>query len=139
MLSIIFPVYNEADNLAPLIAITRETLTELAQHFELLFINDCSTDASARILEEFAAEDDRIKVIHGACFPSETVARDDFEEKVQYYYKRWDTTLDEDNEVAALQQRGLSSPFARPGRFSHLEPLVPELAQWWINRTLPED
>ncbi|MDD9903533.1 MAG: aromatic ring-hydroxylating dioxygenase subunit alpha, partial [Rhodospirillaceae bacterium] len=80
----------------------------------------------------------RTKVIHGALFPTETVARDDFEEKVQYYYKRWDTTLGEDNDISALQQRGLSSPFARSGRLSHLEPLVPELAQWWLNRILPE-
>ena len=79
------------------------------------------------------------KVIHGACFPSESVTREDFEAKVQYYYKRWDTTLDEDNSIAALQQRGLGSPFARPGRFSHLEPLVPELAKWWINHIIPED
>lgn len=66
------------------------------------------------------------------------MARDDFEEKVQYYYKRWDTTLGEDNDISALQQRGLSSPFARSGRLSHLEPLVPELAQWWLKRILPE-
>ena len=79
------------------------------------------------------------KVVHGACFPSKTVARDDFVEKVPFYYKRWDTTLDEDNEIAGRQQRGLGSPFARPGRFSHLEPLVPELAQWWIKHIIPED
>jgi phenylpropionate dioxygenase-like ring-hydroxylating dioxygenase large terminal subunit len=79
------------------------------------------------------------RVVHGACFPSETVARADFEDKVPYYYKRWDTALGEDNTIAALQQRGLGSPFARPGRFSHLEPLVPELAQWWINHIIPED
>ena len=79
------------------------------------------------------------RVVHGACFPSETVARADFEQKVPYYYKRWDTTLAEDNGIAARQQRGLSSPFARPGRFSHLEPLVPELAQWWLKHIIPED
>ena len=53
-----------------------------------------------------------------------------------YYYKRWDTTLAEDNAVAALQQRGLRSPLAPRGRFSHLEPLVPQLAQWWVERTV---
>ena len=63
-------------------------------------------------------------VIAGACFPSETIARDDFEEKVQYYYKRWDKTLAEDNEIAAVQHRGLRSPLAQAGRLSHLEPIV---------------
>jgi len=71
-------------------------------------------------------------------FPAKTVALDDFEDKVQFYYKRWDTTLGEDNDISARQQRGLCSPFARPGRLSHLEPLVPKLAQWWLNRILPE-
>ncbi len=79
------------------------------------------------------------RVIHGACFPKSTVARPDFEDKAQYYYKRWDTTLEEDNSIAALQQKGLGSRFAQPGRFSHLEPLVPRLAQWWVGRTLPAE
>ena len=80
---------------------------------------------------------DHTRVIHGACFPKETVARADFVGKVPYYYKRWDTALDEDNAIAALQHRGLKSRFARPGRFSHLEPLIPQLAQWWVARTIP--
>lgn len=78
-------------------------------------------------------------VIAGACFPEETVARPDFEEKVQYYYKRWDITLGEDNEIGAHQHRGLCSPLAGRGRLSHLEPLIPKLAQWWIERTLPAE
>lgn len=81
---------------------------------------------------------DRIKVVAGACFPEETIARPDFEEKVQYYYKRWDKSLGEDNEIAEVQQLGLSSPFVKPGRLSHLEPLVSDLAQWWIEHTVPE-
>ena len=77
------------------------------------------------------------RVIHGACFPKETVARPDFEQKAPYYYKRWDTALNEDNSIAGRQQKGLQSRFAQPGRFSHLEPLIPQLAQWWVDRTLP--
>ena len=80
---------------------------------------------------------DCTRVIHGACFPKKTVARADFEDKVRYYYKRWDTTLAEDNAIAARQQKGLESRFAQPGRFSHLEPLLPRLAQWWVRRPLP--
>ena len=75
----------------------------------------------------------------GSCFPEETVARPDFEEKVKYYYKRWDKSLGEDNDIAAIQQQGLRSPFVRPGRLSHLEPLIPDLAQWWVTRTVPEN
>ena len=76
-------------------------------------------------------------VVAGACFPEETIARPDFEEKVQYYYKRWDKSLQEDNDIAEVQQLGLKSPFVEPGRLSHLEPIVTDLAQWWVNRTVP--
>ena len=75
-------------------------------------------------------------VIAGACFPEETIARPDFDEKVKYYYKRWDTSLGEDNDIAEIQHKGLCSPFAPSGRLSHLEPLVPQLAQWWLDRIL---
>ena len=81
---------------------------------------------------------DHTRVIAGSCFPEATIARPDFEEKAQYYYKRWDKSLGEDNEIAEVQQQGLRSPFVRPGRLSHLEPLIPDLAQWWVNRTIPE-
>jgi phenylpropionate dioxygenase-like ring-hydroxylating dioxygenase large terminal subunit len=78
-------------------------------------------------------------LILGSCFPSETVELPDFEKKAEYYYKRWDTTLAEDNEIAAVQHLGLRSPMAVAGRMSHLEPLVPALGQWWIDRILPEN
>ena len=76
------------------------------------------------------------RLIVGSCFPKSTVARNDFEEIVQRYYKRWDISIPEDNEISDIQQRGLSSPFARPGRLTHLEPLVHDLANWALDRVL---
>jgi phenylpropionate dioxygenase-like ring-hydroxylating dioxygenase large terminal subunit len=76
------------------------------------------------------------RLIVGSCFPRRTVARNDFEDIVQRYYKRWDISIPEDNDISDLQQRGLSSPFARPGRLTHLEPLVHELANWVLDRVL---
>ncbi len=76
------------------------------------------------------------KLIVGSCFPKSTVARPDFEEVVQRYYKRWDISIPEDNDISDIQQRGLSSPFARPGRLTHLEPLVHVLANWVLDRVL---
>lgn len=78
-------------------------------------------------------------VIAGPCFPEDTIARPDFEEKVKYYFKRWETSLAEDNEIAEIQHKGMCSPFAPVGRLSHLEPLVPQLGQWWLDRILPEE
>ncbi|MGE3863861.1 MAG: aromatic ring-hydroxylating dioxygenase subunit alpha [Burkholderiaceae bacterium] len=57
----------------------------------------------------------------GSCFHRSTVARPDFEQKVQAYYERWDVAVAEDNLIVERQQRGIRSPLARPGRVSPLE------------------
>ncbi|KDD56122.1 ring hydroxylating alpha subunit, catalytic domain protein [Bordetella bronchiseptica OSU553] len=57
----------------------------------------------------------------GSCFHRSTVARPDFDEKVQAYYDRWDVAVAEDNEIVEQQQLGVRSPLARPGRVSPLE------------------
>lgn len=78
----------------------------------------------------------RTKLIHGALFPKDRIGRADFETIAANYYKRWDITIDEDIVASDRQQRGLSSPFALPGRFSHREPLVHEIDNWVLNRVL---
>ena len=78
----------------------------------------------------------RTKLIHGSLFPRDRLARGDFEEVAAHYYKRWDITTDEDIVASDRQQRGLTSPFAVPGRFSHREPLVHEIDNWILDRVL---
>ncbi|MFO0996354.1 MAG: aromatic ring-hydroxylating dioxygenase subunit alpha [Alphaproteobacteria bacterium] len=73
---------------------------------------------------------DRTRVGMVSCFPRSTAARADFAELVKGYYERWDVAIEEDNAVLALQQRGLSSPFARPGRYSSQEFIVSRFAAW---------
>lgn len=80
----------------------------------------------------------RTKLIVGSCFHKGAIARPDFAEKVKYYYKRWDKSIVEDNDVAGLQHEGVSSPFARPGRLSRLEPLVHHIANWVLDRVLEQ-
>jgi choline monooxygenase len=80
----------------------------------------------------------RTKLIVGSSFPKKTVQRNDFSEIVQRYYKRWDTSIPEDNDISNLQQKGLGSPLARPGRLTHLEPLVHDLANWVLDRVLDD-
>jgi len=79
---------------------------------------------------------DSTHLIVGSCFPKDVVARPDFDELVKNYYKRWDISIPEDNSVSALQQRGLSSPFARAGRLAHMEPLVRDIDNWVLDRVL---
>jgi phenylpropionate dioxygenase-like ring-hydroxylating dioxygenase large terminal subunit len=78
----------------------------------------------------------RTRLIVGSSFPRMTVERTDFAEIVHRYYKRWDLSIPEDNDISNLQQRGLASPFARPGRLTHLEPLVHDFANWVLDRVL---
>ena len=64
ILSIVVPVYDEEQNLVPLTDQLLATLTDLGRDFEIIFINDGSTDGSADVLDELAAGDERIRVVH---------------------------------------------------------------------------
>lgn len=78
----------------------------------------------------------KMKLSLGSCFPRSTVERDDFEEVVQLYYKRWDKSIPEDNAISERQQAGLQSSFARSGRLSVREPVVHSIANWVLDRVL---
>lgn len=64
-LSIIIPVYNEEDNLTPLYLAMKPILEDLNRDFEILFVDDGSTDGTCRILRTIHSQDSRCKVI---CF-----------------------------------------------------------------------
>ena len=63
-LSTIVPVYNEESNLPELVAALMPVLNDLGLPFEIIFINDGSTDDSAAVLDRLAADSPEIKVIH---------------------------------------------------------------------------
>ncbi|MCZ6471024.1 MAG: aromatic ring-hydroxylating dioxygenase subunit alpha [Gammaproteobacteria bacterium] len=77
---------------------------------------------------------DRSWIVQTICFPAHTVKRAEFESRVKYYYDRYDAALAEDIPFLEQQQAGLSSKFARPGRFSSLEPSVANFAHWYAGR-----
>ena len=77
----------------------------------------------------------RCLVHQTACFPPETLATDGAEDKVALYHARLDAALDEDIPALVNQQRGLSSPHARQGRFQpDLEPNVAAFARWYAQQ-----
>jgi phenylpropionate dioxygenase-like ring-hydroxylating dioxygenase large terminal subunit len=78
----------------------------------------------------------RTRLIHGALFPKDRIGRDDFEATAANYYKRWDITIEEDIIASDRQQLGIDSPFVRPGRFSHREPLVHQIDNWVLDKVL---
>ena len=79
---------------------------------------------------------DRVRNVVAVCFPRETAARPDFEAVAAQYYRRFETAIAEDNEISERQFAGLSSPLARPGRFSHREPLVHAIDNWILDQVL---
>ena len=52
------------------------------------------------------------------------------------YFRRLDMTQAEDNEICALQHKGVSSPLARSGRYSTKEALVHQTHNWILDRVL---
>src|SRR4051812_428133 len=51
-LSLVIPVYNEAGNILPLTAAAVDVLASLARPFEIILVNDGSTDATAAEIAE---------------------------------------------------------------------------------------
>ncbi|MCP4641092.1 MAG: glycosyltransferase family 2 protein [bacterium] len=63
-LSFVLPACNEEANVAPMIEELVETATSLGHSFEILFVNDGSTDRTAELLDEQASRDSRVRVLH---------------------------------------------------------------------------
>lgn len=60
LISIVLPVYNGERNLADSIV---SCLEQTYRNFEIIIVNDCSTDRTLQIATEFALKDDRIKIV----------------------------------------------------------------------------
>ena len=63
-ISVVFSFRNEAENIPELIRQVQAALAPCSVDYELIFVNDCSSDASLDILKGFCAEDKRIKVLN---------------------------------------------------------------------------
>lgn len=62
-LSVVIPVFNEQDNLEPLLAELKPVLDGLGLAWEVLAVNDASTDGSAEVLARLAAAEPRLRVL----------------------------------------------------------------------------
>lgn len=65
-LSVVFPMFNEKECIGKTISATLAVLKDVTQDYEILIIDDASTDGSAAIVEELARANSHIKVIHHA-------------------------------------------------------------------------
>lgn len=62
-ISVIIPVYNEETNIFRLHSQLRQTLAKLTENYEVIFVNDGSTDKSLSLIRELARQEPTVKFI----------------------------------------------------------------------------
>jgi glycosyltransferase involved in cell wall biosynthesis len=63
-ISVFFPCYNEQENVGRTVEKTLEVMEKLDADFEIIIVDDGSSDDTGRIADEMAGRDGRIKVVH---------------------------------------------------------------------------
>lgn len=64
MISVAIPIYNEVECLQELYDRVRSALVELGRPWELILVNDGSSDGSDALLDQIAAADPNVRVVH---------------------------------------------------------------------------
>lgn len=62
-ISVVVPLYNEAESLVELFSWIKKVMSEHGFSFEVLFVNDGSTDSSWQIIESLAKDNEEVKAI----------------------------------------------------------------------------
>lgn len=66
-LSVFLPIFNEEENIESVVLAIEKVLQDVAAEWELIIVNDGSTDGSAEMIDKLAESEKRIRVItHGA-------------------------------------------------------------------------
>lgn len=63
-LSVVVPVHNEEGNVRPLFAAIAAALEPLGRPFEVVLVDDGSSDATGELLDALAAHDERLRPVH---------------------------------------------------------------------------
>jgi len=63
-ISVFFPCYNEQENIGPTTEKALNVLEKLKADFEVIIIDDGSSDGTGKIAADIADRDDRVKVVH---------------------------------------------------------------------------
>jgi len=63
-ISVFFPCYNEQDNITRVVEQALTVLEKLNADFEVIIVNDGSSDRTGQIADEIVGQKDRVKVVH---------------------------------------------------------------------------
>jgi glycosyltransferase involved in cell wall biosynthesis len=63
-ISIFFPAYNEEDNIAATVRHTERVIQEITDTYEIIIVDDGSSDKTPQIADRIAKENSRVKVVH---------------------------------------------------------------------------
>ncbi len=63
MISLVIPIHNEEGNIEPLYREIEEVMDFLGEEYEIIYVNDGSTDASGEILHRLRALDPKVRVL----------------------------------------------------------------------------
>ncbi len=63
-LSVVFPMFNEHYYLRQTINMAREAIKKITNDYEIIIVDDASTDGSGEIADKLFSDNDRIKVVH---------------------------------------------------------------------------
>src|ERR1700728_358864 len=75
-ISLVIPVYNENENLGPLAEEIRQSMGRVGKPYEVLFVDDGSTDGSFEVMRELAARDAAVRVIRHSRNAGQSAALD---------------------------------------------------------------
>ena len=97
LISVVIPFHNEEESLRELLPRLRESIDQLARPFEVILIDDASTDGSTQVAQWTLAEDSRFRLIRLARRGGQTGAfQAAFAEARGEYIIRMDADLQDD-------------------------------------------
>ena len=65
-ISVVFPLFNEEDYVVRAYDAAVDALSAITSDFEIILVNDASTDRTRDIIEGLRVKDPRVKVVHNA-------------------------------------------------------------------------
>ena len=63
-ISVVYPMFNEEENIERAVRFAEDALAEMTSDYEILIVNDASTDRSAEVAEALASANPCVKVFH---------------------------------------------------------------------------